>query len=349
MEKPNNTRIKEESFLVEKESGLVSKSVQRCIPNLDIGILSVREVGGSIDVTFHRSIPQQGVSMRSVHQFNEESGWLALSGKDDPDTRKAASERASISRTKRNVRELALCNPWQFFVTITLSPKIWNRYDPEGLQTLLNERAKAWRNRKVNGKQSYRGFGYLFVPEAHRDGAIHIHGLIKDAPVELFIPYALPSPTPLPQYIVNKIQAGESIFHCTEWDKRYGWNTAEPVRDIGRAGNYIAKYISKSVSEENSLVGNGKRYWNSRNLRRGQERSRFWVPKGENNVADCLKLLQSIATVSEKGRPLYQEYVSPTDEENHPPVVMTAKAIVNQCDASVSDILALLNGLYQRY
>ena len=36
---------------------------------------------------------------------------------------------ASLSRTKNRVTELALCNPWEYFVTLTLSPEKYNRND----------------------------------------------------------------------------------------------------------------------------------------------------------------------------------------------------------------------------
>ena len=78
---------------------------------------------------------------------------------------------AEVSRTRARskVRDIALCNPFTYFFTWTLSPDEIDRYDAEVVKRKLTTflRNKTYRN----------GFRYLLVPELHKDGAIHFHGL----------------------------------------------------------------------------------------------------------------------------------------------------------------------------
>lgn len=340
MERPENTRIKREVVLIGNTA--FEHHIQRCIPNQNLNVLTVWAMGDSIELCYQRTVPQKGVSMAAVHRFNEEAGWLEASGKE---ICKKESERTSLSRTRRVIRELALSNDWEYFVTITLSSQMWNRFSPEGLQRTFSERAKAWRKLTVNGEHPYQEYGYLMIPEYHAtERTIHLHGLVQHFPKELLLEYKLPSATPLPWYIIHELQSGRQVFSCVEWNQCCGWNTLLPIRNLGKAGNYISKYIGKEL--EDSPAGAGKRYWCSRGLKRAQVCGRFWIPKGEENVDSCLAFLRMLATVTEQGTVLYTEHTLPGENA---PVIVTAKAIVNQKDKSVSSVLSLLDTKYQRF
>lgn len=75
----------------------------------------------------------------------------------------------SRNRAKAAVRDIARCNRFDFFFTWTLDAAKISRYDPEEVLKKVMTFLK---------NASYRkGFRYVLVPELHKDGAIHFHGL----------------------------------------------------------------------------------------------------------------------------------------------------------------------------
>ena len=85
-------------------------------------------------------------------------------------------ERISLSRTKRNIKELALCNNFQYFATITINSRNCDRYSLIETQKILRKYLK-----KI--KRNNNDFKYLFITEKHKDGAFHFHGLVANIPL----------------------------------------------------------------------------------------------------------------------------------------------------------------------
>lgn len=79
----------------------------------------------------------------------------------------------SRSRAKRNVRELVLCNEWDYFVTLTLRQ---DRYDLAKFKRDFGVWVGNF-NKKYNTK-----LRYLVIPEEHKDGATHAHGVFAGVP-----------------------------------------------------------------------------------------------------------------------------------------------------------------------
>ena len=88
------------------------------------------------------------------------------------DYNSVAVQEASLSRTKRNIRELSLCNNFEYFATFTINSEMCDRYTLNIVQEKLKKILK-----KIKRKNS--DFGYLIITEKHKDGAFHFHGLIK--------------------------------------------------------------------------------------------------------------------------------------------------------------------------
>lgn len=80
----------------------------------------------------------------------------------------------NISRARSKVRQLVLCNDFKYFVTITFSPDKWNRYDRV---KLLSSLFQYFRNYAKN--RHFPPLKYVFVPEHHQEGAVHLHGVIS--------------------------------------------------------------------------------------------------------------------------------------------------------------------------
>ena len=83
----------------------------------------------------------------------------------------------SISRTRRRIFELAACNTWDWFFTGTLDGEKCDRNDLNGTFKRLSQFVRDYRK-----KQTGERIMYLIVPERHKDGAWHFHGLIKGLP-----------------------------------------------------------------------------------------------------------------------------------------------------------------------
>lgn len=139
---------------------------------------------------------------------------------DDNINTKDEIERISLSRTKKNIRELALCNDFEYFATLTVDKNYCDRYDVDICQDSLKKLFKAYKRKNKN-------FAYLFITEKHKDGAFHFHGLVKGMNVEDLY-------NNQNNYLSNK------FFDCL------GFNSFSVIRDYDKTCNYITKYITKN-------------------------------------------------------------------------------------------------------
>ena len=160
----------------------------------------------------------------------------------------------SIKRTKKKVYDYAKSNEWEWFVTFTFSPDKVNRYDYDECTKYLSK----WFN---NLKRSSPALSYLVVPEQHKDGAYHFHGLFSGMNERQIVWTG--------KYVIKRVRGLRSKFVRTK-EKIYkigsyklGWMTATRVREMEKVTSYITKYITKDML--NDLHGR-KRYWCSRNL-----------------------------------------------------------------------------------
>lgn len=86
-------------------------------------------------------------------------------------------KRQSLSRSKRFIREISLCNDFDYFVTLTVNKENCDRYDVDVCQDHLKHILK---NYQLNMKKTYKkDFKYILITEKHKDGAFHFHGLMK--------------------------------------------------------------------------------------------------------------------------------------------------------------------------
>ncbi len=154
-------------------------------------------------------------------------------------TARASRERAQ-RRARVAVRDLGLCNDWEYFVTLTLDPARIDRYDPAEVVRHLNH----WLDNRVRRD----GLCYVLVPEHHRDGAIHFHGFFNGALA------AVDSG--------HRDDGGHPIYNLPAW----GWGFSTAIRLYGEraaAVGYCCKYIAKQQEK----IG-GRWYYSGGQLRR---------------------------------------------------------------------------------
>lgn len=134
----------------------------------------------------------------------------------------AAAQARAMRRARAAVRDLALCNDFRYFVTLTLDRAKVDRYDMAAITRKLN----CWLDNAVRR----RGLAYVLVPERHQDGAIHFHGFFNDA-LEVV-------------YSGHTDGQGHEIFNLPAWS--LGFTTAIRLYgDYASAVGYVCKYIGK--------------------------------------------------------------------------------------------------------
>lgn len=155
---------------------------------------------------------------------------------EDTSGRNEDSIRRSIRRARLAVFDLAICNKFDLFSTLTFSPDEVDR--DSYIQTY--GALKIWLSNKVQRK----GLRYVAVPEYHKDGhAIHFHMLSNADPVDL---------------VDSGHKAhGETVYNIPSWQK--GFSTAQYI--IGEQSvDFTSKYISKYMTKSNGNKVGGRFY-----------------------------------------------------------------------------------------
>lgn len=326
--------------------------VSRCIPCMETNVIMLYAMGNTTKVVYRPVCVAPGVDTHHVHAYNVASGW-ALPDERTQDERQAESIRTSISRSVRMVRELAACNPWQFFVTITLSPANWqNRYTPDGLQDVIKAMTRRWRRKHKDGSAYCPDFKYLLIPEMHKNGAIHLHGFVNHMPPAECIPYTMAdvnSSKQLPKKICDKVRAGETIYHSPTWEKLFGYNTFEPISDLDKASSYVVKYVSKEIGSTPFKM----RYWSSRKLSRATRIATYYFPDSSDysqQLNDYNDYMLSVAAVTKAKHAMHQESFVPIRDrkkkDSESQTLMNITTYVNGCDHSSSEILEHMDSVY---
>lgn len=174
------------------------------------------------------------------------------------DPEKGSDLHSSISRAKRTILELALCNEWDYFCTFTLD----SRYDRFDLSSWYKKFAQFIRDqRKKHGCE----LAFLLVPETHKNGAWHIHGLIKGAPQLVSFADRIASGEKLP---LNLGRNG--YFSWPDYEKKFGFNSFGLIRNSIACSFYITKYVSKSIDME-CISSGAHRYYASLGLNRASK------------------------------------------------------------------------------
>jgi hypothetical protein len=157
---------------------------------------------------------------------------------------------SSVNRTKNMIYNYARGNVWDWFITLTFDKNKIDRYNYEECSTRLRK----WLN---NMKTKYAPtMKYLIVPEQHKDGAWHFHGLLSDTGNMVF------------NKAFNKhtgeileTKSGLQIYNFGSY--KMGFSTATPITDTAKASSYITKYITKDLAVNTKGF---RRYYPSNNL-----------------------------------------------------------------------------------
>lgn len=130
----------------------------------------------------------------------------------------------NISRARSKIQEYALCNDFDFFVTLTIDPKKYDRYD---LKKYYKDLSQFLSNYGKNHKSKIK---YILIPELHKDGAWHMHGLITGVLDK--------------HLVVNE----NGYLDWVQYSKKFGYMSLDRVRDKNKVSSYITKYVTKELA-----------------------------------------------------------------------------------------------------
>lgn len=147
----------------------------------------------------------------------------------------------SCSRTVKCIYDIARSNKWEWFFTFTFNKEKIDRYNYDAC-------CNAFHNWLCRIRKKCPDMIYLVVPEQHKDGAFHFHGLFANC-MELDFKFS--------GRYDNKERAVYNIG-----DYNWGWTTATRITDFRRASSYLCKYITKNLC---AVTRGKKRYWHSKN------------------------------------------------------------------------------------
>lgn len=156
-------------------------------------------------------------------------------------TQKSSS---NISRVRRRIEEISLCNKWDFAFTLTIDQKKYNRYE-------LSKFIKSFRRFLSNLNSSHRKkelpkITYLFVLEQHKDGAWHLHGLISGL-------------------IKEELYQKEDSLGWEKYEKKFGVSCLKEISDIHGWSIYLTKDLRHTAK---NLDLETHSYYASKNLSR---------------------------------------------------------------------------------
>lgn len=154
----------------------------------------------------------------------------------------------NLKRAKDKIFEIASANDWSYMVTLTLDKDKIDRYSPDEVQKVVCK----WFDNKVQRN----GFKYLVVPEFHKDGAIHFHGLCNDVLSFNFSgTYKIAGKkAPVKESTLKKygysVDSPEVKKVYNIKDFPYGFTTALPLdNNVMAVSLYMTKYITKDLQK----------------------------------------------------------------------------------------------------
>ena len=129
----------------------------------------------------------------------------------------------NIIRARSNIFDYCMCNEFTFFVTLTINPK-YNRNDLEWVRKTTSQIIR-------NLRCKYTGdFKYILIPEQHKDGAWHLHGLFNsDFGKDFYI----------------------NDYNYLSWASfdKIGFSSISKINNYLACVKYITKYIKKDFEK----------------------------------------------------------------------------------------------------
>ena len=181
--------------------------------------------------------------------------WGVFERKHGRKQKEAGKLANNIARAKSRIYEIAMCNEWSHFMTGTLDASKYNRYD---LPAFRKDLSKFINNqRRIASAPDLK---YLIIPEQHKDGAWHFHGLLSGLNPSMLSDFGPDVP--------KKIRSQYRNYHA--YSKRFGFCSVGEIKNHEAVAAYVTKYITKDMAKTNIGLGNHM-YYCSEGLKRAEK------------------------------------------------------------------------------
>lgn len=182
-------------------------------------------------------------NIKGFYAYNQHDGSLSAEELEE-------KSKKYLKKVRTNIIDLAYNNKERFdyFITLTFNnSELGGEYSHE----LAIEKLKKWINLQ---KKKNKNMSYILVPEFHKSGRLHFHGLVGNVPKWKL------------SRAVNA-KTGEAMFidHTAIYnldDYKLGFTTISKIKSREKVCNYISKYATKDLIDLKSK----KKYWYSRDL-----------------------------------------------------------------------------------
>jgi hypothetical protein len=152
----------------------------------------------------------------------------------------------SLRRSKKAIRDYALCNKFELFATFTFK---------DDRQNIARSKTKMANWLKNQQKRKGR-FEYLIVPEFHKDReSLHFHALIKNYSGE--VKAATHNGQPV-------IKRGRQYYELPSYQS--GFTNVKKIDNTLESHTKIGFYVSKYITKDMPLFFGKNRYWASGGL-----------------------------------------------------------------------------------
>lgn len=169
---------------------------------------------------------------------------------------------SAVSRARRVVLELALCNDWKYFCTFTIAEKNCDRKDLAAWHKKFSQWLRDQRKKYLSLGYDF-DISYVLVPEQHQDGSWHMHGLFSDiTPVLISFKELWDRGENVPYKLVKN-----GYLNWLDYQNKFGFCSFGAIRNKVAAGFYVTKYINKTLQDTCVDVGLHL-YYPSRGLNR---------------------------------------------------------------------------------
>lgn len=156
----------------------------------------------------------------------------------------------NLLNTKSTIIDLiyhnGLIKPWKYFITLTFDDTKVNAYDYNEVRSSLVK----WLN---NQKHQNKDLEYVIVPEYHKSGRIHFHGVVRGN-----LNWSLSPAKNKQGRVIYK--NGVKIYNLDNY--KFGYTTISEIKNTEAVSVYTSKYITKEFID----IKNAKKYWSSRSL-----------------------------------------------------------------------------------
>lgn len=168
-------------------------------------------------------------------------------GKGEVNTEKLSN---NIARARSKVKELVLCNPWDYWCTFTLDKAKFDRYDLQNYVKKLGSFIYNY-NRFCEEHEKVK---YLLIPEMHKNGAWHMHGFLNGIRDK------------------DLYRNRHGYLSWRQYEERFGFISMKRItgdKAIERLSSYMLKYMTKDISSTIKELG-AHSYYCSKGLQTAQ-------------------------------------------------------------------------------